>query len=637
MVEVFINNEKLDVQDAKITYVKQVNDFADLTNLKTSYTHSMRIPANETNIRIVNAITHTRNVCDIVENGSYIVKKGYGIVNEINDDFIRISFQDGIVDFATLIENKTIGNDLDLSEYKHVKTAENIIDTFNNTQGYKYLIADYGGRTYQFGNELDPDYQIPSINVQTIIDRIKNATGYSFTGMPDLSNSWMTFPTPPKMSDETTTSVLTDGLATPGVYTDFSPNFYLSWGFNFIDFQYIVYDQGEFRFNRAETYEIKAELKNSAVLYSFENSNIFSYFERLALPNLGILMAIPLKIYMIDPQGRVLGSLISDENPIEITLTREAGFYFRFIVFTPTKEELFRMLEEQEYPQWSWERYWNAIQQNNYEKVQFTIDEFTLNVLRTSEQTYDFTESLKDLTILSFLKEIMFRKSLTAFIDVEKKQIDFKTLDERTDITNSRNFPGIFKKIKSKKFTIGNFAKVNTLENQKDDEDISEDGILIVGNDNLKEYHNLFKSIFYHPQIDTASGFLFAKVWDKEVKETTSGVEITYKALSNRFYIFEEEWIDENITIGNQTVNGFPIARIGNNSLPMVVAEYYSSWGYLFNEPEILEIEIALNSFEVSQLELDRPIYIKDSFYICNKLIYESGKISTGEFIKIKK
>ena len=44
----------------------------------------------------------------------------------------KLVIQDGIIDFFRSIENKSIGNDLDLSELSHVKNEANIIASFTN-------------------------------------------------------------------------------------------------------------------------------------------------------------------------------------------------------------------------------------------------------------------------------------------------------------------------------------------------------------------------------------------------------------------------------------------------------------------------------------------------------------------------
>lgn len=77
---------------------------------------------------------------------------------------------------------------------------------------------------------------------------------------------------------------------------------------------------------------------------------------------------------------------------------------------------------------------------------------------------------------------------------------------------------------------------------------------------------------------------------------------------------------------------------MNGTTLDDVVDEYYSDWDKIFNNLRIHNIDLRLNQFDLNALELDKPYYFEQegAYYLLNRLIYESGKIAQGEFLKIK-
>jgi hypothetical protein len=131
--------------------------------------------------------------------------------------------------------------------------------------------------------------------------------------------------------------------------------------------------------------------------------------------------------------------------------------------------------------------------------------------------------------------------------------------------------------------------------------------------------------------------FLELKFWDRSIKETDSGQEITYKPLNNRFYILREEIVNGSLQIGNSIVSSFPKASMEGTTFDAVVRDYYGEWGRIFDNLKIHEIELLINEYDVATLQMDRPYYFEQEgvFYLLNRLSYESGKVGIGEFLKI--
>ena len=122
-------------------------------------------------------------------------------------------------------------------------------------------------------------------------------------------------------------------------------------------------------------------------------------------------------------------------------------------------------------------------------------------------------------------------------------------------------------------YQFGSYAIVNDLLMKHDNQDETfGNGSLIVNNKNLKDNISLFQSKYYAPsgdlkRIRTVSGlFLELKFWDREVKDDNGSQEIQYKPLRNRYFLLREEWVDNNITIGETTVSGYSKASMNGTT-----------------------------------------------------------------------
>ena len=82
------------------------------------------------------------------------------------------------------------------------------------------------------------------------------------------------------------------------------------------------------------------------------------------------------------------------------------------------------------------ERFLDALESGNFYIMNINISSFNASISTMGIEVFDFGEAFKDYTMTEFIKEIMFRKSLTPFPDTDAKHIKFKTLSERVDTEN---------------------------------------------------------------------------------------------------------------------------------------------------------------------------------------------------------
>jgi hypothetical protein len=643
MVEVFIDGRQLDIEQPRMKYVRQVNDLADVTTVNASYSYSLTINKTPNNTAIFKGLGLVGNTSDIpykktktqvIDNGAMIISNGVSTISETSETY-KIVIQDGIIDFFRAIENRTIGNDLDLSEISHTKTDANIIASFTNPN-YRYLISEYNGYTWKDGS-INPDYQVPSVNNKYLFDKIMAFAGYTYENLPDISKDWTTFPTQPDIPTDELIPIFEGtfdySLSTPISFTTIQ---YIQSIFK-PQWNNIIFSDPQY-YQLINNYEIFVyQTANYKVDFNIPNGNKMLYV--VIEGNNIYTMYMPMKMGIF-VNGQFVASNIANQNNVhtESIFLASANSRIKFLPMALTRQEA-----EERFV--SDERFLDALEDGTFRVGKpFVVNDFYAKLDTVGVEIFDFGEAFKDYSMTDFMKEIMFRKSLTPFPDVNEKHISFQTLSERLDVSNAIDWSRKYSRRKRESYDFGSYEKVNTLEMKHDEsEDTFGNGALVVSNENLKDNKQIFVSKYFAPtgnlvQIRNLPYlFLELKFWDRSIKETDSGQEITYKPLNNRFYILREEIVNGSLQIGNSIVSSFPKASMEGTTFDAVVRDYYGEWGRIFDNLKIHEIELLINEYDVATLQMDRPYYFEQEgvFYLLNRLSYESGKVGIGEFLKI--
>jgi hypothetical protein len=225
-MRLYILGQEIEIKDTQIAQTKQANDILSLSTRQTNYTNSFSIPRTAKNIRTLKDLGIIGNNSNIpyqkneaylyADSGECLVYKGWAIFSDTSDTF-KCNIYDGNLEIYKAIENKTLA-DLDLTALAHSKTVSEVVATFDDSKPYKYILADYNGKSLYDTNKINIDYLVPSVRVSWLISQIETYTGFTFNGSfktnPDYLNLWMTYPkgTP---SDLGTTLIYNDvsGLA----------------------------------------------------------------------------------------------------------------------------------------------------------------------------------------------------------------------------------------------------------------------------------------------------------------------------------------------------------------------------------------------------------------------------------------
>lgn len=606
MLVLIVNGNELEIPDESIKYTIQNNNISDLESRQCNYTNSFSIPKIRLKVHYLNELGLVGDVsrlpyekvsASILENGVNIITDGWLEIKETTNEF-KLNIRDGSIDLFKAIENKTFA-DIDLSEIDHVKNIPTIISSFNNPI-YKYIINDYGGKTHtQNGTKINTDYLVPSVNVKYLWDKIFETYGFNYIAEilshPDFTELWMTYPKGfnefavvdlyAEFSDfEKVTSILT-----PRPNNLPFDNVIINNGSQIQNNKYIVPENASYKitFNGLESWNIGAGSNNISLLVnSFEVSLSDGLTNKSIYLNLNI------------------GDIVQTANlqPLNI------------FVGAVTDKRYFKV-----------------------EKVNNLVN---------------FNDALSELKLTDFFKEILNVFSLTIFIDRNGNYI-FKTFNDRLQ-SGVLDWSDKYLNRTSETYTPKNYGQFNYFKHKYNiDNSDYNNGRLTIANVNLKDRHDVLNSFLYsHEQFFTTFRINATHneavhptlLWQREVNENNDNQEVKYKELSNRFHFIRYETINKDavlrseILLNEQSITSLPVARFSMTTYKDFTPKYYNNIKILLDDFRLHKFRLNLDCVDINTLDLDKVYYFEQEqqYYILNRLTYENGKISAGEFYRIK-
>lgn len=615
MVTVRINTgERLDVS-GKVTYVKKVSDIGDITKANSSYSWQLTFPKTPNNIKIFQGlgisgsgsrIPYQKITCQILDNGVIIEPNGNLIITESTEKEYKGHVKAGIIDFLQDISNDKISDIIDLSDLGHLNTTSNIINTFNNDLPYKYIVADYNGQKLpDIGGvtNLNPFSLVPSINIKYLWDKIFDYYGWSYSGNFNLSDIWMTYPNAIGYSDSEAATVL---------QVVYNPDFYP------VD---------------------NPDVKPHNLTVSYINPDFFS---RMPSPNSFSFVIEESGSYNIKASlsGVVLSRLpYYPEYPISWNVfiggqynpvVYESGEELEINILAPAMTNIYIQVLTTGFPGYP---------------AFVSITEGWLSVETRGIQPIDFSEALIKIKVKDFFKEILFRNALTPFIDVDERNIIFRTLDERLSAPTldwSKKYVGR----QSEKYVYENYAQENLVKHKYNDENEDyADGIIIVDNENQPTEKTLYQSFSYAPEqtfeeiktnMNTYNVQNF-RMFDVEIKIDENGDMIAdYKQLKDRFYFIKARTVNERIYVGTDLATKFPLAEY-SEVFANIIDTKFANIGRVINDAKIVDIDLVLSKMDILNMLFHRLYYFEQEkgYFLLNQLTWKSGELSTGEFVKI--
>jgi hypothetical protein len=200
MTEVFINGQLIDSIETDIALTLSSFKLDSLGTRKGSYSNIFELPKTNANkllfenselVTSVTSIPYQRNTCQIFQDGVLLVD-GSAIIRETKDNY-KVFISAGNSDFFKAIASiKLI--DVNLSEYDHQYTLQNVAERRESREGFVYPNIDYGFWEFISLNDWNTttilnrqQYFQPSFWCKTIIEKAIQGIGYTLNG--DLNES----------------------------------------------------------------------------------------------------------------------------------------------------------------------------------------------------------------------------------------------------------------------------------------------------------------------------------------------------------------------------------------------------------------------------------------------------------------
>lgn len=634
MVELIVNNNKIELsKETSIKYTKQISDIFDVASVACSFTNSFdfdKTPANSQTMQQLgisgdsSLIPYQKNEAILKVDGFDLISQGWFDILSTDEKY-KGRIIDGMIDFFKAIENKTMGNDLNLANFNHDKTLDTVIASFTNDY-YNYLIADYGGKNI-FETGINIDYLAPSFSVKKLWDLIFTTFGFTcnYTNLSYLDGLYITYPK--DVSEGQTNELIATLIKNP--YTTRDRTFIGSYAHPaskyFWDSETIVEGSliTDWKYVIPETSSYNFDLTVAMYCY-FRRVNFYSRQIEVqvdVLKNGVKIGTVPADFFEKDDPGA--------PRTINFNLPCDSGDIIELSIFVP--------------------RYL-SFRGKSFYALEWKHQKTDFKIYKTDLGTTTLENELKDFSIRDFVKEIIWRTGLTPVLDVETNEVDFITLDSRLDFNNSQDFSHCFIRRTGESYQ-SDYAQKNSFKLKKNiDTDTTGDGYLYVPNVNLQDEKTLAQSKIYAPdkKIVTSFGSFSTnqyKIWETETKDNDGVIEITYKGLSGRFYFLRKQelygsfgLVSEKL-VDSDTVTSLPIAINTNTLFEEAIYKNYSEYQKIFTNFRIHNIDLAMTINDFIGADLTRPFYFKqeNAYYIANKIPFEEGEKSNGEFIKINK
>lgn len=645
MVELSANGQQLDMaaKGSGVKYTRQIADIFDIPSVANSYTNSFNIPKTPSNTRIfeqlgivgdVSTVPYSKVSAQLSEYGFPLIQQGWLRVKETSDSY-KVSIIDGMIDFFKEIENKSMGLDLNLSEFDHEKNIETVVASFTN-DFYKYIIADYNGKNEAMAGAdtaINIDYLVPCFSVWKLLERVMETFNYTYDTerIAELEELYLTYPKAPSETiDSTLFAELTKGFFLRRMYDDGTgmgraPLNTNNWATSSVvegtlidNWIYEVPESGVYRLEHiVETYVNYRVYGAPIAQPEFPYPAIYRVY-------INDVEAYQFQTDPFAPVTSIRSIYLSEGDRIRVAITSPMVLF---------------------------------VDNTFFELINVHHNSTNFKIYRTNQGSIILNEAFKNYKIKDFIKECFWFCAVTPILNNNTRHMSFVTLAERLDTTLADDWTDKFIRRTNETYDSG-LAQKNIFRHQyTDPKDSYQDGYLLSDNLNQAEEQIIVQSKLYAPENITheffdataSESFTTKKftIWSRETKEDADGeIAIEYKGLNERFYFMKlktsstSDWLLASETvIGSDTVDTVPYADTKGTTYSQIVPDRYFPYSGVLNNFRAHDIELRLGLMDFLQSDLTRPKYIGQEacYYVLNKLVYSEGKPSIGEFIKINR
>ncbi|HPN17892.1 MAG TPA: hypothetical protein PK546_00045 [Chitinophagales bacterium] len=648
-VEVYIADLMLDLSPSTVVALtKQINDIAEIQRRQADYTNRFLAPWTPKNKIIAEHLNLPGNnstrpykwsTARIIMNGITITNFGIAILTEtLPGEHYEYIIYAGNYDLFSKINNKYI-TELDWSDLEHVFNYTNWKNSWTNTEGFIYALAEtLDGRLTYYTNatpsgsiRIDLGKQFPWVYVKTIWDRIFSEASLEYEGdifSEPLFTEEIVFAGRDYTKDVTTPFDKFQGN------TNYTPP-YLQWLFATPPISPVLQ-----KIDIGTLTIASANFNISTDKYTVAESGNYQFTMKA---NMGIeaIEFVRFKIY-------VNGVLRQTES----YAVNIANAFYTTYNFELTTNILVAKNDEVEF-------YYELDNIFTNYAIAVRIGYFIITVMQTSREviqygsTIEFSKILPKIKQLDFLKAIMQQYGMIYKIN-NNGTYSFITINELIKGTAGKlDYTKKLSREKSETYSIGNTGKKNYFKYQYSENDklgtAYADKEINIDIDNLQDEAPLIDSI-----IQAAGDYLFYDNWQKIASvhaynnsESNETLPPIYKLNENNKLIIARKVIHnvDYYTVGNGNIyltfefnENQAVAQFKDYHWQELTDLYYQEYIKIIQKPVKKIVQFWLTPIDIYFLDMFKIIYLEQyqSYFYLNKVNnFLPGKLSDCELIKI--
>src|SRR5436190_131977 len=686
-------------QEEIIAITIQANDLTKPESVQSSFTNTFQIVAtSETRsalgfadeISSITDLPYTILDAELVSDGRDILPFGLAEIISSEKSFFDVSVYSGNISFFDALGDKNL-NELNLDEFDHVWTFENVSANTANRANFIYDLIDRGG-WMDFSTIHWQDLK-PSVFGKLLFDRIVAEAGFTYSGLNSDFMNKLLIPaiTPFEYSQDFLDSITTNAGTTAGKRTkqsEFEERAYFDadsvWGYS--DGSANCYDPSNKVYVAKYPAIVNVEGRLMASIGCGYGGTVNF---RIAIYKNGVMLnqtnqdfsptftgdqEQPINTFYVVSSNNVLLA-VGDVLEVRIRFQEKSGF---------VRNPICHIHYSSNYPA-----------ANIYNQGQ---DYFKITPLKTFPKggIVKLTNFLPDVKQKDFIKFCLQLHNGVCQSDLfgnNLKLAEFRSIE--TNTSKALDWSDKFVSEKNLNYKFGDFAQINWIK-YKDDPTVKAglgNGKILCNNLNLPKEADMIEFefaasdqsntylplVFLHNYSWNGSGYNFQSIVPRVLLQGTEMVNyilayavfsgliengVTYKVLNYSKIIYDgQTYYSGNTFVGNTNryfdAEGFGHVldtRYGNQiSAPLtyfdrsgqnqslnfdkyVIPNYYSSLSGILNQLKYLKIWARLTAYDITNYDATIPVWIEkyQNYFYVNKISeFQAGKLTEVELIRL--
>jgi len=705
MIKLIVEGQQLDLfKDEVFAISKSIAKIGNLNLRHGDVSINFKVPATAKNNLIFRYISNLNNnnigafkrFEGVVLDGQSVISRGYYQVLKTKplDKEIELRFYGGNSDWFDLIKDRSINktylnesnnpnsNSYDLDYLNHSFTEDNIVSSWDNSDGYVYFPVDNAKNSLKNNNAFERDDFQLGIFQHTIVENIFNSINIKLKG--NLFNDPLYYNTLLNLPKDISSF---DLLNNAKRFTNVSGNqISKSPDYNPIIFNKSDYDAqwngGKFT-SSYDVANLDFKLQYQALrgtfyagLYGDLEVRCSYTINGVSFVNTRTLTSVSSKTVTDPATGGSAIAFTFDEEDYSFTGVK-VGDTFDFEIRNINQGTP------------AFEGFWFS--QIGIDYGNYRVDSFLKYTLDGVTSAYNVTDVLPDINQATFIKDVMFRFGCVSQYDAANRTLSIDKFDiiednkvKGIDFTNkvdlSKGIDIDFTKL------LQNYFKTTYIKYVQDDNDSYNilnknifkiglgDGEINIDNDNLSDEGSIYESVFsatsqiftfdsnfYLPVMSLYDGSgeprdlkprLF--VWGGKIPVTQfnkgafTSISLGGNNESNVGYAFFTKEILEDAGVVDKGLNGNLDTQsfqhyTGQGSSYMgntLLSKYYNLQSKILNTPIFLSINLNLNDLDMESIDFLTPIWIEtqvdSGYYYINEISQYKGDGSTTKVNLVK-